>query len=130
MIEARRIEQPVRRVDIGQEELPRRAVGHVDAVEIAVLAPDVRAHAQAVLFGGGDHAQFILFEETADLGKLVALLAPDFNREHDVAAVAEAKGNQGMGNGGPSPVREGDIHGLQVVQRVAACFPAGREVGP
>jgi uncharacterized protein with PhoU and TrkA domain len=56
----------------------------MNSVQIDLLAADVGAQADDVLFVRGDDAQFELLEESAERGKSLALLAADLHREHHV----------------------------------------------
>src|ERR1700722_824416 len=129
VVETRRIDQAASLLDVAEEQGAHRRLWHANAVQIVVFTADIGAHPDDVALIGRDDAEAVPLEETAELRIGRILAATYFDREGDVLAVIETKRYQHVRNGPAVPVRHDHVDRRELVEIVAAGFPALRVVG-
>ena len=108
--------------DVFKEHAPDVLAGHAQRVDVDVLRgvlAVVGPHAEHVAFVGHDIVELVLPEEALGRGIALALLLPGLDGDGEVV-VAEAEGEQEVGDGWPHPVHGHQICRVQLVQIVGA----------
>ena len=95
-----------------------------DGKEIHLFTTHIAARVHNVVLIGGNQAQFKLAKKATYSRKLFGFFFANFNRKHQWRLVVEIKTDEGVSDLRAHPVRGNHIDARDLVQIIAAGFPA------
>ena len=129
VVEARRVDEPVRLLDVAEKQGAHRRQRHADAIQIIVLTANIGAHADDVAFVGGDDAEAVPLEETAELRIALAFFRRRTSTEKATCWPSSKPNDINMcAMAQPSQYDMIMSTEIELVEIVAAGFPALRVV--